>query len=109
MALPIKGEWIMRTTVEFAPATVAAIAHVGAVVTFANAQFTVHSVEGTDWYAFLDDHGTITVDASMPNAYWISEPRAMIVPAGHKVGDGFGKEVHLSQVRRGVCLAKSYR
>ena len=99
----------MSTTVEFAPANVAAIAHVGAVVTFANAQWTVHSVEDRDYYAHLTCDGTIMVDASMTNAYWISEPRAMIIPAGHKVGDGFAREVPLARVRRGVCLVKSYR
>jgi hypothetical protein len=97
------------TTSNFAPATVRAIAHVGSVVTYANAQWTVHSVEGDTWYAFLEDDGTITVDASMTRADWIKEPFALIVPAGCVIGEGFGKEVPLAQVRRGVCLSKSYR
>lgn len=110
----------MSTTTEFAPATVhclfapataRAIAHVGAVVTFANAQWTVHSVEGRDYYAFLSPDGTITVDATMTPATWIEEhaPIAMIVPAGHSMGDGFGREVYLTNLTRGVCLDKSYR
>ena len=99
----------MSTTVEFAPATVQTIGHVGSVVTHANAQWTVHSVEGPDFYAFLEEDGTITVDANMTLASWIMFPKVLLVPAGAKIGDGFAKEVPLAQVRRGVCLDKSYR
>jgi len=97
-----------QVTVEFAPATVQAIAHVGQVVTLGNAQFTVHSVEGRDYYAF-DQDGTTVVDANMTRASWLVEPVALILPAGSKIGEGFGKEVPLWRLQRGVCLTKRYR
>lgn len=100
-------------TVGFAPATLSAIAHVGQVVTVQLPysdpwQGVVHSVEGHDWYAF-DLDGVTTVDCNMTPASWITEPRAMVIPAGHKIGDGYAVDMPLRVVRRGVCLAKAYR
>lgn len=101
-------------TVGFAPATLSAIAQVGHVVTVDAHTFgaipwqaVVHSVEGVDWYAF-DDNGLTTVDCAMSPAHWITEPRAMVVPMGHKIGDGWGVEVNLARLSRGVCLSKAY-
>lgn len=100
----------MSTTVQgIAPATVKAIGMVGRVVTYGNDQYKIHSVEGRDFYAFLDGE-TITVDFSMTEASWIKDPVAMIIPAGHKIGDGYATEVPLWSpfLRPGVCLTKSY-
>lgn len=84
-----------------------AIGMVGRVVTVGSAQYKIHSVEGTDWYAF-DDQGQTTVDFHMTPASWITFPLATIIPSGHKIGDGFSTVVALDQCRPGVCLAKSY-
>ena len=93
----------LRCSREFANA----IGMVGKVVTYGNRQWILHSVEGPSWYAF-DDQGVTTVDATMTPASWITEPVAMIIPTGHLIGEGFGREVYLSQVQRGVCLSKSW-
>jgi hypothetical protein len=97
----------MSTTVEITPVVASAIGMVGRVVTVGNRQFKIHSVEGTDWYAF-DDQGMTTVDFAMAKASWITFPLATIIPSGHKIGDGFAETVALDQCRPGVCLAKSY-
>lgn len=70
-------------------------------------QGVVHSVEGSTWYAF-DDNGTTVADLNMTLADWIT-PRAFVIPAGHKLGDGFGVEVPLRVVRPAVCLARADR
>lgn len=98
----------MSTTVGFTAQQIAAIAMVGKVVTYANAQWTVHSVEGDTWYAF-NDNGLTTVDCDLTIAHWLPEPSALIVPAGHAVGDGFGAQVPIVHLERRVCLSKSYR
>lgn len=85
-----------------------AITLVGAVVTLDSQQYTVHSVEGVDWYAF-NDNGATTVDMGMTRSAWITRPLATLVPAGCKIGEGFAKEgIPVSWLRRGVSLAKAY-
>ena len=96
-----------QVTVEFAPATVQAIAFVGQVITLDDTQYVVHSVEGRDYYAFNQDGVTI-VDANL-TALSFDRPYAMVVPMGVKIGEGFARTVPLPQLRRGVCLTKSYR
>jgi len=93
------------STHAFTPEQCRAIGMVGQVVTYGNRQWILHSVEGTDWYAF-DDQGMTTVDCRMTPANWIMDPIAMLIPSGHEIGDGFGVEVYLSKITRGVCLAK---
>ena len=84
-----------------------AIGMVGKIVTVGNSQYKIHSVEGTDWYAF-DDQGLTSVDFSMSPASWITEPEATIIPSGHKIGEGYAETVPLRRCRPGVCLAKAY-
>lgn len=98
----------MTTTVEFEPSTITAIALVGNVVTWQDRQWTVRSVEGWDWYAFLEDD-SIVVDQGLTS--WAppeSTPIAVIVPSGHNSGDGFSREVPVNRLTRGVCLTKRY-
>lgn len=95
------------TTLESIPsATIQAIRWVGRTVTYRDAQYRVHSVEGYDFYAFESANGGVTVDLSMSPCGIKRNPVAMIIPAGHKIGDGFGREVYTSELRTGVCLTK---
>lgn len=95
------------STATLTPDMIKGISMVGRVVTVGNDQYKIHSVEGTDWYAF-DDQGTTTVDFAMAKASWITFPLATIIPSGHKIGDGLSTVVALDQCRPGVCLSKSY-
>ena len=97
-------------TVNVKPVVAQSVGMVGNVVTYRQQQYVVHSVEGTDWYAFQEKDGTITVDTNMTTADWIADhnPIATIIPSGHLVGEGFAQEAYLSEVRRGVCLSKRY-
>jgi hypothetical protein len=101
--LPVVERGTIMVDREFATA----IGSVGAVVTYGNRQFKIHSVEGPSWYAF-DDHGLTSVDCGMSPASWITTPMAVIVPSGSVIGDGVSLEVPLNRVRRGVCLSKSW-
>lgn len=92
-------------TVSLTPKIAHAVSLVGNVVTYRDRQFVVHSIEGADWYTFQEKDGTITVDVALPHLSHITE-RAMIIPSGHVMGEGFGQEVPLSDLRRGVCLVK---
>lgn len=69
-------------------------------------QYIVHDVEGSNWYAHLDDDGSVMLDANMTSADWITEPTALLIPVGRKIGEGFGEYSKVSQVRRGVSLDK---
>jgi hypothetical protein len=80
---------------------------VGNVVTYAQQQWTVHSVEGATWYAF-DDRGQTTIDTGLTGIS-ILYPRATILPMGAKLGQGRAVETPTRLLRRGVCLAKTYR
>ena len=62
--------------------------------------WTVHSVEGVNWYAFQSGETQVTLDAGMTRAEWITEPIAMIIPSGSKIGEGFGQSVGLSLLVR---------
>jgi hypothetical protein len=77
---------------------------VGQIVTVRERQFTVHSVEGADWYAHLQD-GQVTVDVNMTPVH-IVEPIATVLPMGAKLGQGFAETYEVSRLTRGVCLAK---
>jgi hypothetical protein len=77
---------------------------VGQVVTVGEHMFTVHSVEGRDWYAHLQD-GQVTVDVNMTPVH-IVEPIAMLLPMGAELGQGFGRECEVNRLTRGVCLTK---
>lgn len=97
----------MSTTVELDVAMVKAIGMVGRTVTWRDAQYRIHSVEGPTWYAFESAPGVTTVDGGMTPASWISEPIAMILPAGTKIEEGLGVDgVLVSDLERGVCLSK---
>lgn len=97
----------MTTTATVPAATLDAIALVGKIVTYCHDQYRVHSVEGPDYYAF-DNGGVTTADLGFPRADWLSEPRVLIIPMGRKIGEGYGQEVRMGQVRRGVCLSKAW-
>lgn len=77
---------------------------VGQVVTVDDSMYTVHSVEGADWYAHLQD-GQVTIDVNMTPVH-IVEPIATILPVGTKLGQGFGRECKVSRLTKGVCLTK---
>lgn len=78
---------------------------VGQVVTVNERQCTVHSVEGTDWYAF-DQDGQVSIDLNMPHASWLTTPVVTLLPMGCKIGEGVSFVEMLPLVRRGVCLTK---
>lgn len=88
------------------PEMINGIALVGQTVTYAHQQWHVHSVEGRDWFAFEGQGGTILDGRLTPNH--VTEPRAYLVPAGHKIGDGLGIERAVRNLRRGVCLDKAW-
>lgn len=100
----------MTTTVHTStvPAdTLRAISLVGRVVTYRDRQYTCHSVEGVDFFAFRNlASDTITVDLGMTPSPWHREATAMLIPMGCQIGQGFGQEVPVSLIRAGVCLAK---
>jgi len=85
-------------TVTMTPQAAQAIAKIGTEVFLFGQPYTVYSVEGRDWYAFQAEDGTITVDTAMPVSEWLASPVAMILPEGTKIGEGFGREVHLSDL-----------
>jgi len=95
-------------TQSITPEALTALTLVGRIVTYQGQQYKVHSVEGVDFYAFTpaDRPNTVTCDFGMTPSQWHSEPTAFILPMGAKIGDGFGIEVEVAQVKRGVCLAK---
>ena len=92
-------------TVNLTPKIAHAVSLVGQCVTYRERQYVVHSVEGADWYTFAEKDGTVTLDVSLTLLDHITE-RALIVPTGHVIGDGYGVEVPVRDVRRGVTLAK---
>lgn len=96
-------------TSSFTHQDVKAMAMVGRVVTHANAQYAIRCVEGHDWFAFESAPQVTKIDFNMTPAPWITEPVATLIPAGRSLGDGFGKEVPIGDVRLGVCLVKTYR
>lgn len=75
-----------------------AVAKIGTEVFLYGQPYTVYSVEGRDWYAFEAPDGTITLDTTMPVSDRLSSPVAYILPEGTKVGEGFGREVRLSDL-----------
>lgn len=77
---------------------------VGQIVTVRERQFTVHSVEGSDWYAHLQD-GQVTVDINMTPVH-IVEPIATLLPMGTKLGQGFAETCELDRLSKRVCLTK---
>lgn len=98
-------------TVTLSDTVVDGIAWVGKIVTHQDGTMhQVHSVEGGTFYAHLSDVRAITVDAHFPHADWIMDdnPVVMIIPVGHRMGEGFGREVYLSTLRRGVSLVKTW-
>lgn len=98
------------TTVTLSNDVVAAIGMVGRKVTlpYDYTQYTIYSVEGSDFYAFQSDTQSITVDASMPRATWLRGPVALLLPEGAKIGEGFSREVPLAAVKVGVSLVKPW-
>jgi hypothetical protein len=87
--------------------TLTNITMVGRTVTYQGEQFKCYSVEGYDYYAFQSSTGGgVTADFQMPSAEWKREGWAFLLPMGAKIGDGFGIEVPLSAIKRGVSLAK---
>lgn len=80
-----------------------ALTLVGQLVTYANSQFTVHSVEGDTWYAFNQD-GQITFDTGMTPRWLKSEAQVTLIPSGSHLGYGDSVNVPMSWVRRGVSL-----
>lgn len=100
----------IATTVTLSHEMIKGVSLVGQLCTlppFPN-QYKIHSVEGSSWYAHEADDGTIMLDADMPHADWITEPIVMIIPVGHKIGEGFGQTLGASHIRRGVSLTKAY-
>lgn len=95
-----------QTSIEFDPSTLKAVALVGQVVTWSGNQYKVHSVEGTDFYAFETTDGTIMLDFNLTPIE--RSTVATIIPMGSKIGDGLGIEVHVFSLVRGVCLGKSW-
>lgn len=97
-------------TFELTSDVVTGIAMVGKIVTYRGGQFKVHSVEGSTFYAHESSVQVITVDTGMSKADWITDdnPIVMIIPAGHVVGEGFGQEAYLRDLRVGVSLVKSW-
>lgn len=79
---------------------------VGQIVTVGERQFTVHNIEGRDWYAHLQD-GQVTVDIHMTPIH-IVEPIAMVLPMGTKLGEGSAETYEVSRLTRGVSLVKSW-
>lgn len=99
----------MTTTTARIPLT--AVPYIGAVgqqYTVGDRQFTCHSVEGRDWYAFAEKDGLVTVDVYTTSVD--IEPKITLIPNGHKIGEGFAEEFAYAnpRVKRGVCLAKSW-
>lgn len=88
--------------------TMQSVGRVGTIGTYQGVQYKIRSVEGYDYYAFISSAGTgeITCDFDMHPAPWKTEPLAFLLPMGAKMGEGFGVEVPLRYVRRGVSLAK---
>lgn len=83
------------------------VALVGTVVTYADRQWTIHSIEGHDWYAHQGAGGVI-VDTGLTPSMWVKEPVATLVPMGHVIGDGHSESTPAGRVKRGVCLVKAY-
>lgn len=99
---------IRTGTVTITPEIAAAIGMIGAVVTHRDRQYTVRQVEGPTWYTFLATDGTIKVDLGFPLAYWIPATGLVgLIPAGCEFGEGFMIETQMSQIKRGVSLAKT--
>lgn len=82
----------MSVTVKITPSQAQLIALVGTKITYWEASYRVHAVEGTDWYAFQDEDGKISVDTGFPTASWIIVPRLTLLPEGTKIGEGFSRE-----------------
>jgi hypothetical protein len=96
------------TVTALTPAQVDAMSLIGKPVTIGGRQFTVHSIEGGDWYAHLSADGMIVVDTGLSGGKWITEPVATIIPAGHRIGEGYAETVFVDRLKRGVSLMKSY-
>lgn len=95
------------TTVPAIPTeTIKAVALVGNVVTYANEQWVVYSVEGYDYYAFQSSTDTVTCDFNHPGADWYRDAVALLLPMGRKIGEGYGKEAPIRHLSKGVRLAK---
>ncbi len=85
-----------------------AVRMIGKVVTYAGEQFKIYSVEGLDFYAFSPEaDNTITLDFFDTHG-WRRDTYAFLLPMGCKIGEGYGFEVPLSQVKRGVTLQKAH-
>ena len=89
----------MQTT-EFAPAITQAAGLVGRTVTYRDAQWIIHSVEGLDWYVHESADDKIVVDTGLTPLSYLVQPRAMIHPVGTKIGEGFGAELDLKDLVR---------
>jgi hypothetical protein len=85
-------------TVKITTEAAQAVAKIGTEVHLFGQPYTVYSVEGYDYYAFQTEDGTITLDTDMPRSSWLSSPVALILPEGTKIGEGFGREVRLSDL-----------
>lgn len=101
----------MSTEIEIKRDQAEAIGMIGAVVTYGNQQYWVHSVEGYDWYVF-GETGRIILDYfDSTVSYLADSPEVTIVPCGYKMGMGRSHTLPMRSpfIRRGVCLTKSYR
>lgn len=95
-------------TVDSIPAqTLKNVTMVGTIVTYANTQYRVYSVEGYDYYAFQSANGGITCDFDMFKAEWKRDVYLYLLPMDAKIGEGRAIEVPMAFVTKGVCLAKS--
>lgn len=96
------------TVTEMTPEVAHSLSLIGKIVTVGSQQYTVHAIEGTDWYAF-DRDGTVILDQNMTRSMFITEPIATLIPSGHTYGDGHTEMHSVRTVKRGVSLGKSYR
>lgn len=100
-------ESLTYSTTEITMEVALGVSFVGRVVTFHDHQYTVHSVEGIDWYAFERD-GIISLDLGLTPSNYAHDPKATILPMGHELGQGFGQVVPFRELKLGVCLVKAY-
>lgn len=87
------------------PEVIASIRKVGRVAALYGQQVKIYSVEGSDFYAKLEDDHSITIDFDMTRS-WRPDTYAFILPMGCEVHEGYGREVPLSWLTLGVVLDK---
>lgn len=90
------------------PAQARAIGLIGTAVTLGDNQYTVHSIEGGNWYAHLASDGMVVVDQGLSGGNWVTEPFATLIPSNRTIGDGWSRTAPMARLRQGVSLVKAY-